>query len=393
MVSVDEMTIRFAHDKIEQAAYELMTEPERLQNHMRFGLALCSHALDSANSNDEVFFLAVDNINRGGAGILEDSSQKVMIAALNMKAGKRSIELAGFASALKFFEHGISFLDDKERWSTHRSLALELFDAAVETACALNESETVRRLSEEVLACANCDDDKLNCLYAVAKSLRVAYKFQDAMKVACAMLDQLGESMPRPSDDIELASDIEVVKLKLDALSDGEILNMNMTQQEKRDILLLNIYHDLNFVYNFVDSKRIADTSLRMAQITLTNGLSCMAPLAFAQFAIVLVNNGDSSLGYRASTLALRLLDKIHAQRYTSSVIALVGTLVSWVAEPLQSISESHLLGFKLGQRNGDVVSGRLNYLFYLQIFYMSGQSLHVTREKSKKFSQELVQV
>jgi predicted ATPase len=35
----------FAHDKIEQAAYDLMTEQKRRSNHMRFGLALCNHAL------------------------------------------------------------------------------------------------------------------------------------------------------------------------------------------------------------------------------------------------------------------------------------------------------------------------------------------------------------
>ena len=146
------------------------------------------------------------------------------------------------------------------------------------------------------------------------------------------MLEQLGESMLRPSDNVELATNIEETKLILQGMSDEFILNMKETEQKKRDILLLNLYHDLNFLFQFVDPKRIADCSLRMIQITLSNGLCCMSPLALAQFSIVLVNNGNTALGYRIGSLSLRLVDKVNAQRYTSAVIALLGTLISWVA-------------------------------------------------------------
>ena len=56
-----------------------------------------------------------------------------------------------------------------------------------------------------------------------------------------------------------------------------------------------------------------------------------MSPIVYAQFGCTLVKGGDVELGYRLGTLALRLLDKVKAQRYTSSVISLVGGLISWV--------------------------------------------------------------
>ena len=82
-------------------------EQQRLENHMRFGLAICSHALNDAGvKNDDLFFVAVNQINRGGPNILTDPNQKVMIAALDLKAGNRSIELSDCSTALKLFEHG-----------------------------------------------------------------------------------------------------------------------------------------------------------------------------------------------------------------------------------------------------------------------------------------------
>ena len=67
---------RFSHDKIQQAAYELMPEQQRRENHMRFGLALCTQSLDNIAQDDEaLFFAAVNQINLGGPAAVQDPSQ------------------------------------------------------------------------------------------------------------------------------------------------------------------------------------------------------------------------------------------------------------------------------------------------------------------------------
>ncbi len=50
----------FVHDKIEQAAKELMSEQQRLQMHMQLGLAICSYTLNNETQNDELFFMSVN---------------------------------------------------------------------------------------------------------------------------------------------------------------------------------------------------------------------------------------------------------------------------------------------------------------------------------------------
>ena len=192
MVHVDDTKIRFAHDKIQQAAYEMLTPQLRLENHMRFGLAICSHALSfSGVEHEDSFFVAVNQINRGGPDVLANPNQKVMIAALNLKAGKRSIELSDLNTAFKLFESGIDFLDKVSCWTNQYRLSLEIFEAAVEAACSLNDAEAVSRLSKEVLENATCDDDKLSCLYAVAKSLRVSLEDLIAHRARISLMSLL----------------------------------------------------------------------------------------------------------------------------------------------------------------------------------------------------------
>ena len=137
---------------------------------------------------------------------------------------------------------GISFLDNEQRWTTNYGISLDLCNAAVDTACALNDAAAVRRLSEQVIANAANSDDKLNCLYAVVKSLRLAFKFIDSKKVAYTILEQLGEMMPRPSDDVGLTMDIQEMKMILQDMTDDSILNLHETSQKKRDILLMNVW-------------------------------------------------------------------------------------------------------------------------------------------------------
>ena len=63
---------------------------------MRFGLALCAHTMSSNDENDELFFAAINQINRGGESVVQEGCQKDVLARLNLKAGKRAINLSDY---------------------------------------------------------------------------------------------------------------------------------------------------------------------------------------------------------------------------------------------------------------------------------------------------------
>ena len=153
---------RFSHDKIQQAAYELMPEQQRRENHMRFGLALCTQSLDSIDEDDELFFAAVNQINLGGPAAVQEPSQRKVMAELNLKAGRRSIELSDYNNAFTLFEYGISFLGDDD-WTLNYQLSLDLHDAVAEVALILNKLSALSLYSNVVFSCALCFDDKLHC--------------------------------------------------------------------------------------------------------------------------------------------------------------------------------------------------------------------------------------
>jgi len=60
----------FVHDKIQQAAKEMMSEQQRHQLHMQLGLAICSYTLDNETKNDELFFMSV-NQSKSTSNLME----------------------------------------------------------------------------------------------------------------------------------------------------------------------------------------------------------------------------------------------------------------------------------------------------------------------------------
>jgi len=162
MKNVGGTMFRFEHDKIQQASYELfMSDQQRSECHMRIGLAICAHTMNTNADNEELFFSSVNQMNKGGVGVVHDPIQKNIIAALNLRAGMRAI-MFDTNGAKQLFEHGISFLCS-DHWDSEYNLSINLYDAVVESACVLNDRAAVTFYTEELISHARCYDDKLIC--------------------------------------------------------------------------------------------------------------------------------------------------------------------------------------------------------------------------------------
>jgi hypothetical protein len=118
--------------------------------------------LNNGDEDEELFFAAVNQINQGGPSAVLEPSQKHVLAELNLKAGRRSIDLSDYNTAFTLFQFGLSFLGE-DSWATSYRISLDLHDSLIEVAMILNKLSTVEVYAANVIAHARCFDDKLNC--------------------------------------------------------------------------------------------------------------------------------------------------------------------------------------------------------------------------------------
>ena len=113
---------RFAHDRVQEAAYSLIAEEARAEAHLRIGRLLNERT--SAEHREEAIFEIVSQLNRG-AGLITAEDERFQLAELNLIAGKRAKTSTAYASALQYSIVGAALLTN-ECWDQRHDLIFQL---------------------------------------------------------------------------------------------------------------------------------------------------------------------------------------------------------------------------------------------------------------------------
>ena len=117
-----ENSYRFAHDRIQEAAYSLIPEGARAAAHLRIGRLLTDYI--SAEKREEAIFEIVGQLNRGAVLAMSDDERE-RIAELNLLAGKRAKASTAYASSLKYLESAAALLAE-DCWERRHDLVFQL---------------------------------------------------------------------------------------------------------------------------------------------------------------------------------------------------------------------------------------------------------------------------
>ncbi len=368
----------FGHDKVQEAAYGCMSSEEQRANHIRFGLALYPRSPVYDKSNDELLFLAINQMNKAGPHSVFDADQKHIIASLNLNAGKRAGELSDFQTAFSLFRHGISFLP-ADCWEKHYETTVELYDSAAEAAVLINDLDVVALYVTVIHTQAKCFEDKLNCMKVKLKALIHEKRFVEAMETFLMIMNGAGEPALLPVH--EITSDMKAMSAVMDGLTNAALLSLS-TMKRKRTISLMNIYCDFAQILLFVDPTLSPAISLRMMQITVEEGLCSKSPIVFSRFAQSLLLCNEIGLSIRFGRLAMKLLEREDAAECSPSVYS-ASYYVLWLAQPFQAMIEGFKLGKKVAEQSGDVYNTLSNYGIFCLIGYITGESLGELSKKS----------
>ena len=137
---------RFAHDRIREAAHELLTEQERARIHYRTGKLLFERMPES--SLDERVFEIADHLNRGREHLSEDEREKAV--GINLRAGRGALARGATAQSAAYFEHSLALVHDRDDWSTDRPRAFALRWEAANAAFQLRRFDRCIQLLDEL---------------------------------------------------------------------------------------------------------------------------------------------------------------------------------------------------------------------------------------------------
>ena len=113
---------RFVHDRVQEAAYSMITKEQSGPTHLRIGRLLAAHT--PPEKWEELIFDIVNQLNRGAA-LITSRDERLQLVELNLLAGTRAKASTAYASALSYLVAGGALLPG-DPWEGPHDLVFKL---------------------------------------------------------------------------------------------------------------------------------------------------------------------------------------------------------------------------------------------------------------------------
>ncbi len=386
---------KFAHDRIQQTIYSLISEEDQKLYHLTIGKAMSAKLRDGDGDINEHIFDLVNHWNIG-ADTLTDQQEKNYVADLNLIAGRKARTSAAYQQALAYFEKGMALLAP-DCWKNHYNFSLELYDEASEVAFLCGEMDTVEQLVATILKNARTTKDAIKAHEVTIQKLIAGNKQVEAINLGLSLLAQY--KIRFPSNPGKLAVIIGLLKIKM-LLKDKKPAYFEqlplMSDPEK--LAAYRILSELLSAGYFAAPNLVPLLIFKMVTLSVKEGLTPQSPFAFAALGYILsayIGKVDEGIYY--GDISRSVSKKLGTEEQNSKLAMTYNVfLVHW-KKRLADINEDMEAGFKSGLETGDT-----EYTSYLaqnityNSFY-SGATLHKLADTSEildrqveKFRQDL---
>jgi predicted ATPase/signal transduction histidine kinase len=283
---VENVTYRFLHDRVQQAAYSLIPEAQKQANHWQIGQLLLTE-LPQKEQIDRIFDIA-NQLNLGKT-TSSSPAQKKQLAQLNLQAGQKAKLSAAYQAAHNYYEIGIDLLPI-ETWQTDYSLMYDLHQNAAEVAYLCGNFDRAEALYPIALKQAKIPLDKAMIYRVQMTQYQLQGRNAEAIVIQRQSLQLLGWSMPTDPEKIQASLDEQIATVNrfLDQQTIESILDLaKMTDENTAEILrILQIL----FYAAWLDGQpTLALLALaKMTTLSLQYGNSEMSPFGYVGYGLIL---------------------------------------------------------------------------------------------------------
>ncbi|REJ75983.1 MAG: GAF domain-containing protein [Acidobacteria bacterium] len=306
----------FLHDRVQQAAQDLMSDEKRAMVHLTVGRLLMSTL--SREKADEELFDIVNHLNLG-KDLITDSDENERLAELNLRAGTKARASAAFDSALAFFRTGSEILEGSRRYE----LDFELRLGASECGYLCGDLDEDGIATEALLSFARSDLDRARVLNLKMLRFENQGMYREAVGTALECLSLFGFSFPRSDSDkaAKLNEEISEIERLISGRPIGELVDLpEMTDPSMK--MVLNILTDIwSSTYITGDEVLARLISATIVRITLTHGCAAASAYGYVTHAITVGPVlGDYESALEFGKLALKVNEKFEDARRRAKV-------------------------------------------------------------------------
>ena len=350
------VTYRFLHDRVQQAAYSLIPDEQKAQTHLKIGQLLQANL--SEIELEEKLFDVVGQLNLGKS-LIEHPKEREILAQLNLKAAIKAKNSTAYNVAKMCLQSGIDLLDE-DSWQSQYDLTLKLYTAYAEASYLNGNFEGMEEIAKLVLQNVQTNLDKIKIYEIQIAALSATQQMLEAIAVGRDALDQLGVLIPSEPNEALNKQILQTLAEKLQHRRIEELVNLpemtNISTQAAMRILR-SLFSPV-----FVGAQNLLPfLSSIMVDLSLQYGNTSASAVGYALYGFVsCALLEEVEVGYSFGKLSLAILDRFNTKEFNSMILCLFGTFIQHYKEPIRESIPILKQGYILGRETGD-----FNYMGY----------------------------
>ena len=338
----------FLHDRVQQAAYGLTSDAERVQLRLHSGRRLLAGS--SPAELDDRLFIILEHLNPA-LQLITDPIERARLLELNIRGGSRAKASSSFATAVTLLRRAKELLVE-DAWSRHPEQTLQLYRELAEAEYLSGNFERAERLYPEGIAASNDAIAQVTLCLVQVDQYHIEGRFSESYAVLHRALDLLGCAFPVDEEEAGAAFPDEFGKTQA-LLADVELEQLlsapEMTRPES--LLEMRIYFALSYsTYQTGRFSAFVVNACRMVQRTLGQGQGDLAAVGYVAYVTAMSVMGKPYTEcYRMGRLALSLAEQRDNKYFRLTVYQYFPAFYQHWGEPLANTLPFLENGLELG--------------------------------------------
>jgi len=363
---------KFIHDRVQQAAYSLISENQRKQIHLKIGLLLFDNI--PVTERESKIFQIVNQFNTA-IELITHQIKRDEIAQMNFLAGRKALASTAYVASIKYLTTGITLLSE-DSWKTQYELTLALYETAAEATYLAGEFEQMEQLIDVVLAQAKTLLEKVKVYEVRIQAYGAHNKALEAVNTAIAVLKQLEVDFPEnPSQ-----SDIQMAMVETMSNVTGKHIEKLIDMPEMTEaypLVAMRLLSTTIPVAYAIAPILFLLIVLKQINLSLKYGNAPSSPYAYANYGVILCGLiGDTESAFEFGKLAVSLSEKLNArENKAKTMLTFHGVIWYWKEHPKKALS-SLLEGYSTGLETGDLEYASYALYNYSSASYFTGKEL-----------------
>ncbi|PRP88495.1 serine/threonine protein kinase and signal transduction histidine kinase [Planoprotostelium fungivorum] len=397
ILSLSTIKLRFSHDRVQRAAFDLISASDLPQFHLsiarilRLRMTSSLSTFSTSTSPDSLLFDCLTHYIQCEQ-LLNDIEERMSVCNLCDLGGQKAASNAAYSGANSYASLGIRLLPENS-WETHYDVSLRLHKIVVRTEYLSERYAEAEKMYEDIITHCKSTDDKISLCRIQMEQYEQQNRFIDCLLVGVKCLAWLSHDVLPPTAEESLLKErllIENNKLT-QYLSDKQISRLQdleeVTDDSKKEAqAICNLIWSSSYCIGHpIYCEYLSTYALNL---TFSYGLSMESPPALCNFAFTRHDRSESHRNFDLASLAILLLkSRFPNERQSYRCQSVFACGISPRLMPLADSVSLLDFNFKVALDKGDVPYAAYICHQALTYRYLSGRPL---REASDVYTRHV---